>query len=105
MMAAITCAEARGAVLQAELAVRRLAAALLAGGQALLFFEVLGVAPLGLVDVAAGHAGTELTVPVVLNDHQATAARALLWRSALQHYPPSFWFARIRHPAGRADPA
>ena len=74
------------------------------GGQALLFLEVLRVASLVLVDVATGDAGPELPVPVVLNDHEAAAPRALLWRAAHEHVRPPSGIARIRHPAGRADP-
>ncbi|RLT43786.1 MAG: hypothetical protein DWI58_03050 [Chloroflexi bacterium] len=85
--------------LEAELAVGRLAAALLAGGQALLLLDVLRVSTLRLVDVTTGDTSAELPVPIVFNNHEAAAARALLWRGALQHLR-LLWFSSTS-PASR----
>src|SRR4051812_3285748 len=66
--------------LEAELAVRGLAAALFAGGQALLLEDLVRVSDLRLVDKATSDAGTEFPVPVILDNHEATATRTLLGR-------------------------
>ncbi len=67
---------------------RRLTSALLASGQPLLLEDLEGVSNLGLVYVTARDAGAEFPVPIVLNDHEAVAARALLgWWTVVHGVP------------------
>ena len=55
---------------------------------------------LGFVYETAGDAGPELPVPVVLNDHEAAAARALLrWRVVVHGMPLTRWVGRV--PSGQ----
>jgi hypothetical protein len=71
--------------LEAKLPVRGLAAALLTSSETLFLLEVLRVASLVLVDVSTGDAGTELPVPIILDDHETTTAGAPLRWGADQH--------------------
>ncbi|MEX2376238.1 MAG: hypothetical protein WD942_11760, partial [Dehalococcoidia bacterium] len=90
--------------LEAELAVRRLPTTLFTSGEALFLFQILRVTALSLVDVSTGNASPELAVPVVLDNHEPTTSRALLWRRTYDHCRTPSGIARIRRPAGRADP-
>ena len=87
--------------LEAKLAVGRLATTLLAGGKSLFLEDLFRIRDLSLVYVTARDAGAELPVPVVLNDHEAIAARALLrWCAVVHGVPLMRWVCRMPSGSG-----